>query len=284
MNNARYEQWRVRKLAGYPVSVEQLRVEIGGLTDLGEAERTAIIDVCSRSNMAIYKCRDGFVDRSAIRAFASEFGLQRADLHLCAHDDGVSELTVASEGTRTGYVPYSNRSLSWHTDGYYNAESRQVHSVVLHCAAVSALGGENELLDHEIAYIKLRDQDPRFITAFEHPNCMTIPANSTEPDQIRPEISGPVFSYARDGRSVFMRFSARKKNIRWREDKLTQEARDCLDEILADRNGPVLRYRLEPGEGLISNNVLHNRSSFSDSSKQKRHLYRARFFDRIETS
>ncbi len=85
---------------------------------------------------------------------------------------------MASEGVRTGYVPYSNRSLSWHTDGYYNDKERQINAVVLHCAASAASGGENALLDPEIAYIRLRDEDPRFITAFEHPECMTIPANT----------------------------------------------------------------------------------------------------------
>lgn len=78
-----------------------------------------------------------------------------------------------------------------------------------------------------------------------------------------------------------MRFSARKRNIRWRDDQVTREARQCLEEILADENGPVLRYRLQPGEGLISNNVLHNRTAFSDGKDQKRLLYRARFFDRV---
>jgi len=284
MNNAEYKLWRRARLDRYPRSAEDLQVEVGGLTNLSQSEKMAIVNVCKHSNMAIYKCRDKFVDRAAVRAFASEFGLHRADLHLCANDDGVSELTVASEGARVGYVPYSNRSLSWHTDGYYNDASRQIHAVVLHCSAVPATGGENALLDHEIAYIKLRDKDPRFITAFEHPQCMTIPANSDDQGEIRPEASGPVFSYSGTSGKIHMRFSARKRNIRWRDDVLTQEARYCLAEILDDENGPVLRYRLQPGEGLISNNVLHNRTSFSDTAEQKRLLYRARFFDRIKTS
>jgi len=284
MNDARYSQWRKARLDNYPASAQELRVEIGGLTDLSDAEKTAILKTCKRSNMAIYSCRDDFVNRAAIRTFAAEFGLQRADLHLCANDDGVSELTVASEGTRSGYVPYSNRSLSWHTDGYYNDSSRQVHAVVLHCAGVPETGGENALLDHEIAYISLRDKDPRFITALEHPRCMTIPANSNAEGEIRAAVTGPVFSYARGSGKIHMRFSARKRNIQWRDDQLTAEAREYLAEILADEKGPVLRYRLKPGEGLISNNVLHNRTAFKETTGQKRLLYRARFFDRIKTS
>jgi len=283
MDDARYSQWRKARLDNYPGRAQELRVEIGGLTNLSDTEKTAIVEVCNRSNMAIYSCRDDFVDRAAIRTFAAEFGLQRADLHLCANDDGVSELTVASEGTRSGYVPYSNRSLSWHTDGYYNDSLHQVHAIVLHCSAVPETGGENALLDHEIAYIRLRDKDPRYITAFEHPRCMTIPANSGTQGEIRPVARGPVFSYASGSGRIHMRYSARKRNIQWRDDNLTSDARECLAEILADENAPILRYRLQPGEGLISNNVLHNRTAFKDGSGHKRSLCRARFFDRVKT-
>jgi len=283
MHEASYQNWRKARLENYPQSVEELLVEIGGLASLREAERAEIVATCRRSNMAIYRCRDKFADRAAVRAFAANFGLRRLDHHLCANDDGVSELSVASEGVRTGYVPYSSSSLSWHTDGYYNERSRQIRSVVLHCAHSAATGGENALLDPEIAYIRLRDEDPRFVTAFEHPECMAIPANMDAGGEIRPAVCGPVFS--RDSNGVLhMRFSARKKNIQWRDDDLTTAAREYLSEILADEDGPVLRYRLQPGEGLISNNVLHNRTAFRDAQGRGRLLYRARFFDRIESS
>ncbi|MDH3512590.1 MAG: taurine catabolism dioxygenase TauD, partial [Gammaproteobacteria bacterium] len=52
---------------------------------------------------------------------------------------------------------------------------------------------------------------------------------------------------------------------------------------LVDENGPVLRFFLQPGQGLISNNVLHNRTAFEDGPSRKRLLYRARFFDRINS-
>ncbi len=281
MSNARYRQWRKARLDSSPPAVEALCVEIGGLTNLSDAEATAIKTACQQFNMAIYRCRDESVDRAAVRSFASRFGLMRPDLHLCANDDGVSELSVASEGTRSGYVPYSNRSLSWHTDGYYNERSQQVRAVVLHCATPAATGGENSLLDPDMAYILLRDQDPRFITAFEHPECMTIPANIGTQGEIRPAACGPVFSYDSHG-AIHMRYSARKRNILWRDDDLTRAARDFLSAMLADKNSPVFHYRLRAGEGLISNNVLHNRTAFEDGAGHKRLLYRARFFDRIE--
>ena len=281
-NETRYREWREDRLRCVPRSVEEITVPVDGLLSLTIAQKTAIKSACKRSNMAIYKCRDASVDRAAIVAFASEFGLTRLDHHLCANADGVSELSVASEGVRTGYVPYSNRSLSWHTDGYYNEKERQINAVVLHCVQSAATGGENALLDPEMAYICLRDEDPRFITAFEHPECMTIPANTGTEDETRPAVSGPVFSYGATG-DIHMRYSARKKNIRWRDDVVTTAAREFLSGIFEDRDGPVFRYHLQAGEGLISNNVLHNRTAFSDSVDNRRLLYRARFFERIET-
>jgi alpha-ketoglutarate-dependent taurine dioxygenase len=284
MDETSYQRWRDARLENYPHSVEELLVDIDGLLDLSSADKAAIMANCRRSNMAIYRCRDAFADRAAIRAFSSNFGLQRLDHHLCANEDGVSELSAATTGIRGGYVPYSSRSLSWHTDGYYNAQSRQVRAVVLHCTTSAQSGGENALLDPEIAYIRLRDKNPGFITAFEHPECMTIPANSDAEGEIRPAVCGPVFS--RDPRSgtLHMRYSARKINIQWRDDDLTRDARDYLAEILDSETGLVFHHRLQPGEGLISNNVLHNRTAFEDGPAQKRLLYRARFFDRIHTS
>ena len=276
-----YREWRAAKLDNYPKSATELLTEIDGLLDLSGSQKQAILASCRRANMAIYSCRDAFVDRKAVRNFAGFFGLTRIDHHLCANDDGVSELAVAADGVRGDYVPYSSRSLSWHTDGYYNAASRRLQAVLLHCAADAATGGRNAVMDPEIAYLRLRDANPDYIAAFEHPECMEIPANNGADGEIRPAVTGPVFWYDPASGALRMRYSARKKNIRWRNDAATTAARECLSELLGDDDGLVLRFRLKPGQGLISNNVLHNRTAFEDTSEQKRLLYRARFFDSI---
>jgi alpha-ketoglutarate-dependent taurine dioxygenase len=278
-----YREWRAAKLDMYPTGVDELVVNIGGLADLDHRATAAICSSCGRANMAIYSCHDNVVDHAAILAFAAHFGLRRIDHHLCANDDGVAELTVASEGARSDYVPYSDRSLSWHTDGYYNEESSRVRAVILHCVQDATTGGETAALDPEIVYIRLRDANPAFITALEHPECMTIPANVGNRGEIRPAICGPVFSYDASDGALHMRYSARKKNIRWRDDPTTTAAREFLSELLADESGPVLRFCLQPGQGIISNNVLHNRTAFEDGPSRKRLLYRARFFDRINS-
>jgi len=280
-NTASYREWRAAKLDSYPTNVAEMVTEVGGLTDLSAAQKGGILSSCRRANMAIYTCRDASVDRKAIRMFAAQFGLRRLDHHLCANEDGVSELTVATEGVRGDYVPYSSRSLSWHTDGYYNAESRRLQAVLLHCAQEAADGGRSAVLDPEIAYLYLHDTNPDYIAAFEHPECMEIPANNGADGEIRPAVTGPVFWYEANSGALRMRYSARKKNIRWRNDAATTAARECLAELLGDEAGPVLRFKLKSGQGLISNNVLHNRTAFEDTSDKKRLLYRARFFDSI---
>lgn len=276
-----YREWRAAKLDDYPTSAEDMVTNIGGLSDLGAAEKEAILVNCRRANMAIYSCRDTVADRAAVRAFAARFGLTRLDHHLCANDDGVAELTVAPHDTRGGYVPYSNRSLGWHTDGYYNAESNRLRAVVLHCARDAATGGENAVLDPEVAYLRLRDANPAYVTALEHPQCMEIPANTGRDGEIRPVVCGPVFWYDAGSGALQMRYSERKKNIRWRNDAVTTAARNCLFDLLDGNDSLILRFRLRPGQGLISNNVLHNRTAYEDTSSRTRLLYRARYFDRI---
>jgi alpha-ketoglutarate-dependent taurine dioxygenase len=56
----------------------------------------------------------------------------------------------------------------------------------------------------------------------------------------------------------------------------------ALERILAD-SPYVLRLRLEPGMGIVCNNVLHARSAFRDAPQHRRLLYRARYYDRVPT-
>lgn len=279
---AAYARWREEKLANYPADTDGLIVEIGDPRALKSSERRAIQARCRKANMAIYVCRSGRIaDRDVIRSFAGQFGLQRIDRHLCADASGITAITVASHGRRQDYIPYTNRGLSWHTDGYYNPSDRPVRAIVLHCIRDAASGGENAMLDHEMAYIHLRDANPRFIEALAHPAAMTIPANREGGTDIRPARSGPVFSVDRDTGALLMRYTARKRNVVWRDDSVLRSALARLSELLDDPRGPVTRCKLRPGMGLIANNVLHQRFAFDDDPDGGRLIYRGRFFDRI---
>ena len=175
--------------------------------------------------------------------------------------------------------PYSNRRLLWHTDGYYNAPASRIRAFLLHCVRPAAAGGENRLLDPEIAYIVLRDADPRFVAALSAPDAMTVPANEEDPAAQRGAQTGPVFSF--EGGTLHMRYTARTKSIEWKPDELTQAAVQHLRQILDSDSPYVFRLRLEGGQGLVCNNVLHDRSEFTDAADAGRLVYRARYADRI---
>lgn len=284
-----YQAWRARKLAAYPAAAAGLRVEIADLAAPGAGEVRAVRERCRAANMAIYSgpeagpedAEDAEAGRAAIRGFAAAFGLCRFDRHLLADESGITALSKAAGGRRRHYIPYSDQALSWHTDGYYNEADRRIGAVILHCARAAVSGGENALLDPEIAYIHLRDADPAFIAALQHPEAMTIPANREGGAEIRPAVTGPVFSVDGGTGALHMRFSARARNIVWRDDGATGAALACLKALLADPDGPVIRCRLAPGQGIIGNNVLHDRTAFRDGESGQRLVYRARFLDRI---
>jgi len=283
-NAESYAVWRKAKLNGYPAGAEALRVEVNDPRALSESERHRLLQVCRKANMAIYASRlGGLADKQIPRRLGEQFGLSRLDSNLLADEDAVTSLQVASEKSGRGYIPYSNRRLLWHTDGYYNPPERRVRAFVLHCVTPAASGGENALLDPEIAYLRLRDENPEFIRALTAPDALTIPANTEEGGEHRPAQTGPVFSIDPATGSLHMRYTARTRSIEWKPDAKTHKAVKALERLLAGDSPHVFGYRLAAGEGLLCNNVLHNRTEFTDDVDKglARLLYRARYYDRI---
>lgn len=258
-------------------------VSVADLTQVTEEERAALLDACRHTNIALFAVPGGGAEKSAIRAFGRQFGLNRLDANLYADDDGITALQVSETGRKRDYIPYTNRRLNWHTDGYYNAAGQTIRSFLMFCARDAAEGGENQLLDHEVAYILLRDEDPRFIEALMHPAAMTIPANTEEGIEIRAAETGPVFSVDPATGNLHMRYSARTRNIVWRADPFTAAAVEFLQQLWADGSRYIYHHRLMPGQGLICNNILHSRTAFRDdpATGRQRLMYRARYYDRI---
>ncbi len=281
-NHAGYAAWRAGKLRQAPRSLAELLVEVGDPGALTAQERSAILARCRAANMAIYVSDRRDADKEIPRRLALQLGLATLDDNYLADDDGISSLSVAEAGTRREFIPYTDRAISWHTDGYYNPPERTVRGMILHCVAAAERGGDNRLLDHELAYLLLRDENPAFIRALSRPDAMTIPARTEGDAQevARPDQPGPVFSVDDRG-FLHMRYTARTRSIVWRDDAETRAAVACLEDILKRGTPWTLHGRLEPGMGLICNNVLHDRSAFKDSPGRRRLLYRARYFQRI---
>jgi len=282
-DTTRYQAWRDQKLSQMPASIDQYLVPVKDPVRLSADEYNAIHDLLQRSNMAIFVADPDEARNKTIPVnISSQFGMHRLDHNMGADHDGVSELTVRSGQWRGGYIPYTNKPIHWHTDGYYNEERRKINGMVLYCVQNALRGGENALLDHEIAYIHLRDSNPEYIRAFLHPQAMTIPANIINNNEIRPERTGPVFS-VNDSGALHMRYTARTRSISWRDDELTREATDCLSEFLASDSPYILRAGLNPGMGLICNNILHDRSGFDEDDSHRRLIYRLRYYDRADS-
>lgn len=281
-NNDIYSRWRDEKLKGYPAGLGDLLVEINDPRKLTESEFEAIRSRCAKANMAIYAGKTGDdPDPEIPLSMGRRFGLTSINKNWLADETGLTSLKVVDNGIRQQYIPYTNRAINWHTDGYYNVDSKQIHALNLHVVQQAATGGENALMDHEIAYILLRDKNPEYIRALMAQDVMTIPPRIDEGGTVaRKEEAGPVFSVMPSG-DLHMRYTVRVNNVIWTQDPVAQEALAYLTEILNSESPFIYRGRLESGMGLVSNNVLHDRAAFTDDEEHKRHYYRARYFDRL---
>ncbi|MGE5468350.1 MAG: TauD/TfdA family dioxygenase [Ignavibacteria bacterium] len=279
-----YAAWRERKLDTAPRRLEDILVEVDDPRTLTPAQRDRFIALNGIANMAVYAGKTGRdPDKEIPRRLGAQLGLTHIDSHWLTDDDDISPISVRGaeqRGERRDFIPYTDKPIKWHTDGYYNAPERTVRALLLHCVESAVSGGENQLLDHEIAYILLRDENPDHIRALSHSDAMTIPARYEGEKVARAAQSGPVFSLDAQG-FLHMRYTARAVNVVWRDDAATQAAVAALARMLAEPTPWTLRGRLEPGMGLVSNNVLHDRSGFTESPARRRLLYRARYYERV---
>ncbi|MBK9574491.1 MAG: TauD/TfdA family dioxygenase [Rhodoferax sp.] len=280
-----YQRWRDAKRASHPAQARDLVVNVADPRALSEAEAQALLQRCATANMAIYRSAVQDEDKDIPLQMARQLGLRRLDGNWLADEDGISQIEVAkmaSPGAERGaYIPYTDRAIKWHTDGYYHPQSRHIRAMVLHCVRSAAAGGENALMDHEMAYIALREANPDWVRALMAPDAMTIPQRLDDDGVARAEQSGPVFSVDRHDGALHMRYTARTRSVLWKDDAPTRAAAAFLQRLLDSAGPHVLRLRLEPGMGLVCNNVLHDRAGFVNDAGHARLLYRARYLDRI---
>lgn len=275
-----YSRWREHKLAQAITDTRALIVEIRDPAALTSVERDELLSRCQRSNMVVYATRAA-VDEGIVQRLGEQVGLERLDANWLAGEQGITRITVCAEdGKRQAYIPYTDRAIKWHTDGYYNPPERRIRGMILHCAQNAAQGGENGVMDHEIAYLLLRDASADCIRALSAADAMTIPERTDESGVARAAQTGPVFSVGADGH-LHMRYTARTRSIEWKQDADTLAAVAMLEKLLASDTQHIHSVQLEPGMGLLCNNVLHDRTEFNDNKQRPRLLYRARYLDRV---
>lgn len=283
LNDARaYAAWREQKLDTAPRRIEDIVVTLDDPRQLKTAERASLVDLNQRCNMAIYVSKTGTdPDKEIPRRLGQQLGMTTLDGHWLTDNDGISPISVTGaeqRGERKEFIPYTDKPIRWHTDGYYNTPERTIRGLLLHCVQSGATGGTNQLLDHEIAYLLLRDENPDYIRALSASDAMTIPPRTDDQGVARDAQSGPVFSVNDDG-TLHMRYTARSVSIAWNAAAVA--ARTTLERILATPTPWTFHGRLESGMGLVCNNVLHDRSSFTETPEKRRLLYRARYYERI---
>ena len=253
-------------------------VDIADPTSLSYEECRELRRRVAVSNFAHYRCVET-ANEAAVITLCHQVGLQ--NLHQQGTSRGLKQIKV-STGSNARYIPYTNSELNWHTDGYYCPETQPIRAMLLHCVRPALQGGATELINHEIIYALLAQQNPDYVAALSQRDMMTIPANSDAPDGPRQAQSGPVFWRGPDG--ICMRYTTRRHNIQWREDSLSREAVEALRNILKPRSALVFHRQLKPSEGVLSNNTPHRRESFQDRTEQNqgRLFYRGRFHDNIQ--
>ncbi len=281
-----WHAWRAARLERGMPAPDALCVPLTDAARPTAGELAALRERIRCHNLVFYRCGPSAreLDRRGFADLCGALGFDRPDPHECADEDGISALQVCGAGRRAGYVPYTDRPLSWHCDGYYNPPERRIRAMLLHCVADAREGGENLFLDPELLYIRLRDENPDWIEALSDSRALTIPANVEHGVTLRAAATGPVFSVDPVSGQLHMRYTARTRSIEWRDEPVTRAAAQRIREILTEEGPGVLRHRLAPGEGVICNNVLHARTGFTDdpgATGHRRLLYRARFPQRV---
>ncbi|MBF0625546.1 MAG: TauD/TfdA family dioxygenase [Magnetococcales bacterium] len=284
-----YRRWRDAKLRNYPRTLEELLVEVADPWNLTPGERQAILERCAKSNMALYRigrvASQATGDKQPLpMALLTQLGVADLDRNLGAGPDGQSALTPGGQGRAefSGFVPYSAIGVGWHSDGCYNPMDRSVRTLALHCVRPAAEGGANRLLDQELLYILLRDENPDHVRTLSHPQAMTVPPRLEGNRVARPARPGPVFGVHPADGGLLVRYSSRKKNLHWLSLPGMEAALAALRRHLNTPSPWHFEGRLEAGWGLISNNVLHTREPFHDpAGGPVRELYRARYHQRL---
>ncbi len=285
-NQAAYQAWRQHRLAHAPRAGMAPVLAVAELPRPTESEKAAILAQVAQASFAIYQAQNFSPDTAAIgaelRAFTDAFGLHIAEAHRSAGDNGVVALRVSMAEHQRGFIPYSRQAMNWHTDGYYNGKADTIRAFVLHCVRQANIGGQSQIIDNEIAYIRLRDESPEAVALLMDQGAMTIPESPEADGSVRPASTGPVF-FVEAGRLI-MRYTARTRSISWKNEA-TRKAAALLQHLLENERDYLHTLTLRPGQGILNNNTLHNRTAFDPDAKtgtSQRMLYRIRFHNRIE--
>ena len=271
-----YQKWREEKLAAYPENLGDLVVELGDMTGITATEKSKILELVERANMCVYSAGSAELTMDSLVSLGNQLGI--SDTDKSTRHSQSDELTAS--GILGKAIPFTSRHVRWHTDATYYGSDKTIQSLFLLCKRPAVEGGANQVLDHEIMYILLRDKAPETLRVLMEQDCFKYKNPKT--GEISDQLGGKVFWTNADGQ-LCHRFSFRKMDMAWSEEPEVLAARDVLEAMMLDESEYVIEGRLETGLGLVSNNVLHTREKLvdSDDDAAKRLLFRSRFYDRV---
>ena len=274
-NKTNYKLWADKKLQGFSNKLDDLIVEIDNPNSLSKSEKAMMHRIINQHNIVFFQINKGVDDvKSSIKMLASQVGLGNYEIDSKSDSDGLTEIKIHDNiKTDAEYIPYTDKQLKWHTDGYYNDDDNLILTWLLFCKNQSENGGLNKYMDHEIAYILFNENFDNIDDLMLN-NAYRIPKNELNG---REAIDNPIFSFVEN--KLHMKFSMREKNIIW-NDK-SKEASKNLKNIINSSDKYHISHRLSEGQGVITNNVIHMRTSFTNLEKKNRLLYRLRSKQRM---
>ena len=269
--SAEFLRWAEEKEKNIPQNSDGILVNIHDINNVKTSEIAKIKETIYKYNSCIYSSKIALKSNTNLLKFVELVGMRTYD---CNNIDSNEISTITPlQNSKINYIPYTDKRLNWHTDGYYDKKS--IFSWLLHCVNPATQGGENYLLDHELVLREylLRNDDINNLMAED---ALTIPESKYTS---RSEISTYIFSFKNKYKRLHMRFSMRKDNIGTsaKANSAVIKLREIIEGNCAKYS---LTYKLQKNEGIITNNILHGRKAFKDD-KVKRKLLRIRSYERL---
>jgi len=278
-NETEYKNWRQTKLELYPLNISKFSIPLD-INNFQKKDLDLIKFNMNKYNFALYNFKSELTNNE-LENFCTMLNLNNSISNLFSDSKNISDIRDHKDTNNNQigeYIPYTNKPLNWHTDGYYYPLNNSVKSFLLHCVNPAHRGGENLLLDHEILYILIRDHNPSYIKILMENNIMGIPRNKN--NAASANINGPVF-FIDDEYSLNMRFTSRQQNIVWKKSDIIDKIKKFIFNFVESDTKYITKILLKKNQGYIANNILHKREKFFDN-KNKRLLKRIRFSKKLK--
>ncbi|BBB24397.1 conserved hypothetical protein [Isorropodon fossajaponicum endosymbiont JTNG4] len=276
-----YKRWRDNKLANANTKIETCLIEISNPFELTRSEKDRIKLFCQQNNFALFNIKQQDNYPQAIIAINKQLGLIDYDPHLYVQDQGLAHITQSVKKDQAEFIPYTDKAIGWHTDGYYNTIEQRIRAFSLFCVTPASRGGENQWIDQQMVYLQLRESNPDVAKALTHTQAMSIPEHVVNGVVRRKTSIGAIFFIDEPSSQLYMRYTQRKKNIKFLDAQKVKQAITILDAHLSATTEYHFSHTMTANQGMLCNNILHKRSGFIDNPLNPRLLLRGRYFNRL---